>query len=617
MRTVERLEGLALAGRASVGALSLEVPCLLTTLPPGESDAGAFVTSGTAPSGVRRLVLGLGEARLPLEVPIPAPEIAPTGSGVVDLGDGAALLHAPCTPEGLRELRALRPALLVLGNARALWNDGEPFVRAVRAIRGELGAEPLLWTPRLALPHRLPILVYLGVDLLDTTDGELRSAGGEFLDPALGPRPLPTNDADRGCDCPACASTPAGPLREHAAVAYRRAWLEARAALRRGSLRELVEARLAAEPASAEMLRYADAELADLLESRTPVTGDRPHAFVHAESLRRPEMRRFRERLLERYRPPASKSVLLLVPCSRTKPYRRSPSHRRFAGALDGLPAAERVQVVSISSPIGVVPRELEDVPPARHYDVPVTGSWTAEERAIVERGLRHLLRNGSYRHVIVHLDPEEYRFVHDIVDGAGPEVVGTCVDDRPTAAAAIARLHEGLATALQGEPAVPGGPLSVVAEELRELASVQFGRLAGERLFARPVRLAGRPWFQRVTDGRNDLATVREERGLFHLTVAGALRLGETVPRVDVEPGLSLEGDLFAPGVLGADPAIRAGDSVGLFRNGVLAAVGEAALPGPLLGDLRRGLAVRVRHRHHAGPDTAKTPPTPAPTGR
>ena len=122
-------------------------------------------------------------------------------------------------------------------------------------------------------------------------------------------------------------------------------------------------------------------------------------------------------------------------------------------------------------------------------------------------------------------------------------------------------------------------------------------------------MRLSGRPWFQRVTDGRADLATWREERGLFQLTVAGARRLWPDPPlAVEVDSGVSLEGDLFVPGVHRADERIRVGDAVILVRDGHLAAVGEAALPGRLMTELVRGLAVRVRHREHATTDSPMT---------
>ena len=406
MRVVERFEGLALAGLAQIGPVRLRTPTVLGARE-AEAGTGPTITTETGASGVRRTVISVGSDRLGMDLPILAPEIAPTETGVFPLEAGVVLLHAPLDPRALRELRARRPELLVLGNARALWNDGEALVTAVRAIRTELGAEPLLWGPRVALPNRLPLLAYLGFDLLDTTEGELRASAGEFLDPTLGPRESPRPGPERGCDCAACGDRAGGSLVAHARTAYRRAELELHGALARGALRELVEARLASEPSASELLRYADRDLADQLEERSPVTGEGSHNYVLSEALRRPEMRRFRDRLRERYRPPPSKSVLLLVPCSRTKPYRRSPSHRRFLGAVEGLPGAQRVHVVSVSSPIGLVPQELEDVPPARHYDIPVTGSWSAEEREAVLHGLRHLLGAGGYQQVVAHLDHE------------------------------------------------------------------------------------------------------------------------------------------------------------------------------------------------------------------
>ena len=279
----------------------------------------------------------------------------------------------------------------------------------------------MLWAPRVALPHRVPLLAYLGVDLVDTTEGLFAAAHGTYLDPTFGPFDAAIARTETLCPCAACASDLEGPLPVHTVHAYRRAIAETRAAARAGRLRELVESRLTAEPALAEMLRYADRELAALLDERTPVIGEGLRGYVLLESQRRPEMARFRRRLLERYRPPRSKTVLVLVPCSKTKPYRHSRSHRRFATAWEGLRAVERVHVVSVSSPIGLVPRELEDVPPARHYDIPVTGDWVDPERDAVLAGLGHLLAHGGYRSVVVHLDPGEYAFLRPALVGDRP----------------------------------------------------------------------------------------------------------------------------------------------------------------------------------------------------
>ncbi len=608
MRSVERLEGLAVLGRATLGPLPLAVPAVLDSGAAPPDPLGPAVASRPALAGERRILFRAGASEWELPTPILAPEIAPTPGGVFPTGvEGVALVHAPAPGAALSALGEKRPELVVLGNARALWNEGAPFVEALRSLRDALGPEPLLWAPRVALPHRVPLLAYLGVDLADTTEGLLEAADGTFFDLTLGPRKVRATDPAPSCDCAGCLS--GGPSRwvEHARLLYARSLGETRDALRRGLLRELVEARQAAEPANAEHLRYADRDLYPLLEERTPVTGSGRHTYVLVESQRRPEMQRFRARFLERYRPPLSKSVLLLVPCSRTKPYRVSPSHRRFAHALEGLAGVEQVHLVSVSSPLGLVPRELEDVPPARHYDVPVTGDWSPKEREYVTRGLDSLLRHGRYRAVVLHLDPEEYAFLREAVPGSIP-TVATVTDHRTTAGVALGRLRAELASLLAEAPPVPGGFRTVAVEEFAALTAVQFGEEAARRLLVPPARLVGRPWFLRLTDGRQDLATVREERGLLHLTLAGALRLGDAVPRVDADPAISLQGDLFVPGVRAADARIRAGDSVGVFRNGELAGIGEAALAGRLLRGFAKGVAVKVRHHRHLPADTDNT---------
>lgn len=618
MRNVERLEGLALVGHATVGSLPIATPGLIESRPSGPDGPGLFLRSVEAPLATRHLRLSDGVASLDIEYAVPSPEVTGPTGGATSAGPGVLLVRPPFPAESVPNLTGKSADLLVWGNARTLWAEGLPFIRALRDLRSTLGAAPVLWAPRLALPHRIPLLVYLGVDLVDTTEGLIAAARGEFLDPTLGRTDAAIARSEGLCGCSACRSDPPVDLAAHTLEAYRRAMAETRTAARAGTLRELVESRLPAEPVLAEMLRYADRDLAEFLDERAPVAGTESHTYVILESHRRTEMARFRRRLLERYAPPPSKSILLIVPCSRTKPYRFSRSHRRFAFALEGLAPLERVHVVSVSSPIGLVPRELEDVPPARHYDIPVTGDWEERERAVVVEGVRHLVAQGHYRTAVVHLDPQEYGFVREGWPAALP-VRWTLDSDRTTSREALDSLRSAIADALEPERSVAGGPLAVVREELHEVAAFQFRRPAADRLFSPSVRLAGRPWFQRLTDGRGDLATLREERGLFQLTVAGARRLVPHPPLwVEVEPALTLTGDLFAPGVRGADPEIRTGDSVVLLREGALAGVGEAALPGRLMTQLGRGVAVRVRHREHATTDTTMTeersPPNPGP---
>lgn len=613
-RSVAGIEGLALRGSGTVGPVSFPLPGLLWSAGARSAslgaNAGAALLDGTAPGGGRRrLRIQDATGEIALEFPILGPESSGHGGGFAEAAPGVQYLHWPLEPADWEALRAARADLVILGNARVLFAEGEPFVRALADIRNQLGAAPLLWLPRVALPNRLAYLVYVGADLLDTTAGLWAAAEGNFLDPLSGTADRGDSRAEAACGCPGCATGDAAGRAQHALAKFAEEFARVRTSLRGGWLRPHVEARLASEPLLAELLRYTDIHLAERLEERTPVTSDRRSTYVLRESFRRPEAVRFRQRFLARYRPPPSKRVLLVVPCSKTKPYRNSRSHRRFANALRELPHLEQLHVVSVTSPIGLVPRELEDFPPARHYDIPVTGSWDETERDAVRRALAHLLATGPYRAALVHLDPEEYSFTKDLFPPTLP-LRWTQVGGEVTSRASLGVLRRQADEFLSPLPSLSGGPLRVVSEELAALAAFQFGSDAARRLFEPPVRLQGRPWFQRVTDGgRTDLATWREERGLFQLTVAGGERmLGAGALTVEVDPGVTLSGDLFTPGVRSAYPAIRAGDAVLLVRDAKLLGVGEAELPGPLMTQLPRGRAVRVRHRVHPVPPAAPT---------
>ncbi len=329
-RTVERLEGLALVGGATIGELPVPTPGLLDSRPVGTEGSGLSLRSIEAPLGQRHLELSDGVRRLDLEYSIPAPEVVGPIGGATPVGPHALLVRPPLPRDLPDAIRTARPDFLIWGNARALWSEGLPFIEGIRQIRSVFGAGPVLWAPRVALPHRIPLFAYLGIDLVDSTAGLLAATHGEYVDETFASTDPTVARTEGLCTCTACTAQPAGPIETHTAAVYRRAMAECRTAARTGRLRQLVESRLPAELALAEMLRYADRELGSLLEERLAVTGGGSQPYVLLEAHRRPEMVRFRQRLLTRYVPPPSKSVLLLVPCSRTKPYRLSRSHRRF-----------------------------------------------------------------------------------------------------------------------------------------------------------------------------------------------------------------------------------------------------------------------------------------------
>ena len=56
-----------------------------------------------------------------------------------------------------------------------------------------------------------------------------------------------------------------------------------------------------------------------------------------------------------------------------------------------------------ITSPLGLVPRELEDLWPAAHYDIPVTGDWDADELEMVNSMISDVCERVGYSEIINH----------------------------------------------------------------------------------------------------------------------------------------------------------------------------------------------------------------------
>ena len=77
-----------------------------------------------------------------------------------------------------------------------------------------------------------------------------------------------------------------------------------------------------------------------------------------------------------------------------------------------------------ITSPLGLVPRDLEAVWPAGRYDIPVTGDWNLQEVERVKSMINALISRNKYRVIINHSSIE--------IDTEIP-VINTRLGDRAT----------------------------------------------------------------------------------------------------------------------------------------------------------------------------------------
>lgn len=478
----------------------------------------------------------------------------------------------------------------VLSGLAGIARDARRLVDAVTTTRDGIPADTALYVPGVATPANLPLLAFMGVDLVDTDRAVIAATRGSYL--------TPEGAVDKGrldelpCPCSVCAETSPDALdiddlAEHNLAQHEATLCRVRERIREGRLRDYLEGQVRHQPWLTAALRNLE-QAWTYLEARTPVARQSAMTFTTDDALDRVEVRRFADRVTSRYRPRLDEFPLVLLPCSATKPYSQSPSHRDFREAI-----GYRGHIVSLTSPFGVVPDELELVYPAQHYDTAVTGRWSASERTFATDVLTAYLERADYPRVIAHVPEEGYReVVETALDRVGSPEVAFTVEGHPTDDASLATL----------DVALEGGWTYRRSRRYRAILAaigdVQFGEAVGTDLVAGCEVVGRYPRLRLRGETGDQLATLVPQYGQLAFTIAGARRLAED-DRVDHTVDIDAfvpHGSVLAPGVTDADPAIRVGDEV-LVEGPRAFGVGRAAMFGGEMVESTRGVAVDVRH--------------------
>ena len=462
--------------------------------------------------------------------------------------------------------------MVVVPNAYELRKDPRRIVDAVVRLREACGFGRLLCMLGIGEPSTVALLSYMGVDVFD--DSLPRAAGLEHV--------LLMPEAEVAMDDGDVVG---------ANIDYMQSELaKVRMFIKADRLRELADQRSFSSPSNVALLRLYDQDAYAYAEETCSTVGCR-FSCNSTQALRRPDLKRYRERMGS-YRKPEHKRILLLLPCSAKKPYHISKTHRAFASAIHTAQHDTLVHEVIVTSPLGLVPRELDACYPANSYDIPVTGEWKCEERAMIRRMVGDLIAQG-YDKVICHLG-EDYELVEGLAD-----MECTVVGD-PTSPRSLENLDKALRAAAKG---MEGVDYLVDRNNLaRGLLEFQFGKDIADLLMDENTYAIGKfPYwkFIREVDGKKtQMGMMTPERGMVSLTLEGAEVLARagyaTVEIMDFE----LKGNLFAVGVVRADSRIRIGDEAVIVCDGEVRGVGVAEMCGREMTDLKRGIAVKVRHK-------------------
>ncbi len=438
-----------------------------------------------------------------------------------------------------REIKITEEIYLVPNILSMLKNTRE-FVDFTIDLRERIGYDKLIYAPGTP-PNLFPIMVYLGYDIFDDSIEKLENYS--FLGRGEG-------------------------IENFSELMLN----QVKIALNGGSLRELAES--VPDNKAKEILRYLDLKYYHIQERFYPIWHHTLNA-VSLDSLYRPDVRRWIERLKERYDKPEWARHLLLLPCSARKPYSVSKSHRELRMHIKA-----SMHEVILTSPIALVPRELERFYPAQNYDVPVIGHWYEEEKKLIAETLHWYLENFQYD-VIISFLPESMKFLAPILKEFGAEQLWNRDFEK------LEKLTKALNYHVNRH--------RIEIENLKSLARFQFG--ACEELFD-GAKIKGRYQQTNIWKDGKRIFGYKMEKGMLTLTEESAKCLiskGRYVVHID---DFYPEGDVFAAGIMDATEEIREGDEVAVAYRNELRGWGIARMSSWDMMEQRRGKAVKLRGR-------------------
>lgn len=450
--------------------------------------------------------------------------------------------------------------LYILGNSLEYLGRGKDLVKKILELRERIPFHKLIYLPGIALPNNISLFTYIGVDIFDSVYVDHMGRLGNEVSDWLGFSGNAENNRKK--------------LEDEVRLIKN--------GISCGRIRELVEMRVRSEPWLVESLRYLDS-MDHLYEDMVPVVGDQVYVTTR-EGFYRPDIKRFRQRINERYKPP-QRDLLILLPCSASKPYFNSRSHRRFRSATNNGNWTNIHEVV-LTSPLGIVPRELELFYPAKNYDIPVSHEWYSEEKETILEMLDTLIERGSYQAVVSHL-PADMNFVREHID-----CIDTAQGEHPTYEDPLKRLSD---TVMDIAGTGKGDIQRYLHQNMQSIANFQFGE-NGHSL-VEDATIKGRyPEYKIIADDEQR-GMIVFDKGLISLTLyGGELLMNHGINIVHIEDFVP-KGSVFAVGIKEADRGIAPGDECVVVHDGELRGVGVAIMSGREMSESSRGVAVNIRH--------------------
>ena len=447
----------------------------------------------------------------------------------------------------------LKPAVVVLVDAAQLAAQPERLVKAIHVLKSRFPGS-LLWTPGIGGPDNAAVLCWFGVDIFDLSRSRMCNSAGVILS-TTGPR-MPVESMGE-------TSTMDIQIEQ-----WKQSLASIKSHLSSGNLRSLVDKQSLNSPKLVEHLRVHDKICTGqkgILSSH--VNKEKQLDCSSNSSLSDPIIGEWCEFISNTYRAPQGlDKVLILLPCSARKPYRFSKSHGRFIRAINNNSCHE----VMVTSPLGLVPRDLEEVWPASHYDIPVTGEWTSDEVLRTQNTLLSLLERHQYDLVINHSSMN--------LSTGDVELIET----RNGMSAGQHDALENLSKVVKEALVKYDVPNRRNNKSLMDtFASVARKQMKNDT-WLQGVSIRGKPPFWRLELNSKQIALWSIDRRGFSFSKAAIpiLHVNNSLSKMELKSGLKWKGDIFYSNIETFDSDIKAGNDILVYQDGLPVGLARAVAP-------------------------------------
>ncbi|MBH32914.1 MAG: hypothetical protein CMB75_00735 [Euryarchaeota archaeon] len=471
---------------------------------------------------------------------------------------------------------SVEPSVICLVDAPQLVNDDIRMIGAIDALRRRFPSS-LIWAPGIAGPDNCALLAWMGIDLMDLSRSRRAHSSGVLLS-AFGPR---MRDSDIDSEDPW----------NHQISLWRDALSETRMAIREGRIRQLAEAVSLSSPRSVQRMRRHDAYVSEVAINDPGQAGlasssesGRVWDCSSRTSRDDPMIRHWHYSISSRWTPmPHQSEIAVLLPCSATKPYRRSPSHKKFRDAI----SSRAVSEIMVTAPLGLVPRELEVLWPASSYDIPVTGEWDMDELHIIRKMVTDVVSRSGFSTVINHSG------VEIMIEGC--IVIDTRLGDTAGSQESLKRLSEVVQSSTKEANALEPKRGIALLESFRSISK----HLYEDDAWLEGAKVSGRAPNYRITLQGNQIAVWDSSKGRFAFSksVLPTLLENKTLPVVNLVEGHTWTGDLFTSNVASFTGSPRVGDEMIVMQAGALRGSARAVAPS-WEWPAAPGALARARHR-------------------